>query len=154
HDALSGKLLIRVPVNDTGISALAFSPDSRRLACVGHDSLIHVFGVLYGREEAAYRGHTGLVESVAFSGDGRRIVSGGVDGSARVWDAEAVQGMEYQGFHKGYRFNAATLAATNRTVVVTRFTSSTKDQISDVAVCDLPGREAVFTIPLGDVRGH
>jgi WD40 repeat protein/serine/threonine protein kinase len=35
-----------------------------------------------------FLGHTGLVWSVAFSPDGKRIVFGGQDGTARVWDAE------------------------------------------------------------------
>src|SRR5262249_6565459 len=32
-------------------------------------------------------GHTEAVNSVAFSADGTRVVSGSMDGSARVWDA-------------------------------------------------------------------
>lgn len=33
----------------------------------------------------ALKGHTGPVSSAAFSADGRRIVTGGDDGTARVW---------------------------------------------------------------------
>ncbi len=35
------------------------------------------------------RGHEGLVLSVAFSPDGKRIISGSYDGTAKVWDAES-----------------------------------------------------------------
>jgi len=33
------------------------------------------------------RGHTDVVLSVAISRDGKRIVSGSVDGLVRIWDA-------------------------------------------------------------------
>jgi WD40 repeat protein len=34
-------------------------------------------------------GHSGFVDSVAYSPDGRRIVSAAYDGSAEIWDAES-----------------------------------------------------------------
>ena len=34
-----------------------------------------------------YSGHNGLVTAVAWSPDGKRIVSGSTDGTAQVWDA-------------------------------------------------------------------
>ena len=41
----------------------------------------------WGEDQAVYRGHVGAVEALAFSGDGRRLVSGKrPDGSVRVWD--------------------------------------------------------------------
>lgn len=34
------------------------------------------------------RGHSRVVSSIAFGPDGKKIISGGLDGSVRVWDAE------------------------------------------------------------------
>ena len=37
------------------------------------------------------KGHDGRVDSVAFSPDGRRIVTGSADGTAKVWEAATPQ---------------------------------------------------------------
>ena len=44
-----------------------------------------------GQEVLALRGHTGLLWSVAFSPDGKRIVTGSGDKTVKVWDAATGQ---------------------------------------------------------------
>jgi WD40 repeat protein len=44
-----------------------------------------------GKELKTLYGHTGEVESVAFSPDGKRVVTGSRDKTARIWDWERVQ---------------------------------------------------------------
>jgi WD40 repeat protein len=46
-----------------------------------------VWDALTGEEKHVLNGHTNWVNSVAFSSDGSRIVSGSQDKSVRVWDA-------------------------------------------------------------------
>ena len=41
-----------------------------------------------GTPECSVQGHSGGVNAVAFSADGKRIVSGSTDGLVKIWNAE------------------------------------------------------------------
>ena len=46
---------------------------------------------LFNKNQRTLRGHTGRVTSVAFSPDGKRLVSGSQDNTVKVWDAQTGQ---------------------------------------------------------------
>ncbi|KIK71627.1 hypothetical protein GYMLUDRAFT_119968, partial [Collybiopsis luxurians FD-317 M1] len=76
------------------LSALPFIPQSsklRKLYVPQFSNLLEVCDdhrVNWPHLQAILQKHTGSVESVAFSPDGKRIVSGSRDNSVQIWDGE------------------------------------------------------------------
>jgi WD40 repeat protein len=68
-------------------AGVAFSSDGTQ-AARGHGQLIMVWDVETEQERVELVGHTGTVSSLAFSVDGRLLLSGGSDGTLRVWDLQ------------------------------------------------------------------
>ena len=69
-----------------GINFMRFSPDGTHLA-VGTDVGLWLYDVPDGNETALFTGHSGQINALAFSHDGRLLASGGYNNPViQVWD--------------------------------------------------------------------
>jgi WD40 repeat protein/beta-lactamase regulating signal transducer with metallopeptidase domain len=69
------------------IDALALSPDGKRVAAP-QGSVVRIFDVETGRQLRQLEGHPASVMGVAWSPDGKTLLSGSYDRTARLWDME------------------------------------------------------------------
>lgn len=68
---------------------IALSPDGERLATAQNRGQFEIIDLTRGKEVAAPAAHPLRVQVLAFTPDGRMILSGGDDGSLRFWDADS-----------------------------------------------------------------
>jgi eukaryotic-like serine/threonine-protein kinase len=77
------------PGQSAPTAGLAFSPDNRQLAAVSYNSLARVYDLPDGSERYSLNTFSLHLDSVAWSPDGRRLVIGASDGTARIWALDA-----------------------------------------------------------------
>ena len=83
---LSGKAIREFSPLESAVSAVAFTPDSRRLL-TGSRQDVRVWNPQDGRELLSLKGHADWVTSIAVSPDGGAVATAGGDGLIRVHSA-------------------------------------------------------------------
>ncbi len=85
------------------LSAVAVSADGKLAASAGADMALHVWDVNTGAEVRTLRGHADWVTALAFHPSGERLLSVGVDKSARVFELSKAEEAARVGHAKSTR---------------------------------------------------
>src|SRR5262249_49183427 len=88
--ATGGRRLFREKIASAW--GVAWSPNGRWVATGGGDGRGRLGDTATGREEKRLEGHQAAVMALAFSADGRTLVSGSVDTTVLVWDVTDLAG--------------------------------------------------------------
>lgn len=83
-----GKPVRELAESNDCIFAVAFSPDSRTVACAGADRAIRVFRVETGELLCTIEDHADWIFDLAFSPDGKLLASASRDKTSKVFDVE------------------------------------------------------------------
>jgi WD40 repeat protein len=68
-----------------GIYSISFSPDGKQIAAGGYKSAF-IFDSMTGKLQKTLKGHTSKINSIHYSSDGKQIITGSNDNTAKVFD--------------------------------------------------------------------
>jgi WD40 repeat protein len=99
----------KVLTGHTGpVYAVAFDPKNPNLvATASQDKTGRVWDITDGKVKAELKGHTDIVDTVAFSPDGKTLATAGADKSVRLWNAADGKELKNLGAHDGSVYTVA-----------------------------------------------
>ena len=89
RDVATGQVLHVLDQHRWLVGAIAFSPDSKRIATGSHDQMVRLWDTSTGQLLYTLVGHTYIVWGLAFSPAGQILASGSHDQTVRLWDVQS-----------------------------------------------------------------
>jgi WD40 repeat protein len=118
-DVTSGKQVSEIKYDRSRwISAIAFTPDGKRILSGHSDKVVVLWDVATGKEVRKVGAHDGSVFALAVSADGTRVASAAADDTARLWDLATGKELLRCSGHDNYAF-AVALSPNGRLLVST-----------------------------------
>eukprot|EP01068_Selenidium_serpulae_P005046 Selendium_serpulae@DN3847_c0_g1_i2.p1 len=97
HDLIAGRTLRTVRDIPCEYRCIQLHPDGLLLGGGGSDNTVHMWDLREASElKAQLEGHTGAINSLAFSQNGYYLATGSEDGTVRLWDLRKRDSMSFQ----------------------------------------------------------
>lgn len=128
------------------ISALAISPDGKKLAAASEDKTVSIWDLATGKYFGCLSGHTDRIPALAWHPNGKFLVSAAWDTTARVWDAQTLQPVILLNSH-ATQVNAAVFSPDGRWLACA-------DSSHAIHLWDFDKKRTIHKIkvPLADIR--
>jgi dipeptidyl aminopeptidase/acylaminoacyl peptidase len=140
-DINSGALLRSIP--STSASSIVYSPDGSRIAGI-EARTIKIWNSVNGSEIRTLSGHTRAIYSVAYSPNGRNIITASTDRTIRIWDAE--NGQTIRTINDEIGFNNAVYSPNGQ--YITASTNDTDKGVYTIRIFNAETGQEFRTIPL------
>ncbi len=134
-DLTTGQELLKLDDHTGAVNSASFNPslnlsifigtEKSTIVTASDDQTARIWSGATGREIRRFEGHTGAVNSAAFSPDGQTIVTASDDQTARLWEVET--GRELQRFEgHNAEVTAAAFASQGQIIVTSSHDQSTR----------------------------
>ena len=91
HRSILASRVMFVLPHDSAVGSATFSPDGKHIATASQNGSVRLWDAKTGQPLLTFKGHTGFVNGIVYSSDGKRIAAtsatSGFGFTARVWDA-------------------------------------------------------------------
>ena len=87
-DSVSGEIVFSLPGHE-GVRDVVFSTDGKKLAACGGDFKVHVWDLDTREKLHVLEGHSHIIRTIAFSPDGRQLVSGDETEKIVAWNVKS-----------------------------------------------------------------
>jgi len=111
-DLETGQQLLNLTEHKEGVNALAVTPDGKKIVSgagkstawagwTSSDNTIKVWDLETGQELFTLDGHTAMINAVAVTPDGKKVISASSDASLKIWDLQTREQLDTLKGHKG-----------------------------------------------------